>query len=510
MCGFVYVNSKKIDKSSVDKALNAIKYRGPDFKDTKAYDANFFLSHCRLSILDVNERSNQPMRSKNNAYSIIFNGEIYNYKAIAKKLNLRLKTTSDTEVILEGYAKIGNEIFELLDGMFSLVIHNHKDKSWVATRDSFGIKPLYIYNREANVVIASENKAICSLVNVTVSKDSVREWETFRSPLPGKTFFNEIEEVLPGQIIEKNKISTKHFVFEDNENKFDQDYFEFLLQESIAQHTLSDVQNTSLVSGGIDSSIICKETNFQNYYSVGIQENNEFIYTKETAKKLNKNILNHMTTPETIISNWKFLTETKGEPILVPNEGLIYEICKKMKKEEKVVLTGEGADEMLFGYDRIFRWSLNNEFDFNSFLSMYSYSKKEPTSRMKNYILDMKIGKTTIEFLEDYFYIFHLPVLLRRMDFASMCASKEARVPFVSKSLINYTYRANPAIKIDNTYSKKPLRQFSRNNNLDFIIDRKKIGFSANLDSRKNRSEEYKNFRDIVISTLGWDEVNDQ
>ena len=76
MCGFVYVNSEKIDKSSVDKALNAIKYRGPDFKDTKAYDANFFLSHCRLSILDVNERSNQPMRSKNNAYSIIFNGEI--------------------------------------------------------------------------------------------------------------------------------------------------------------------------------------------------------------------------------------------------------------------------------------------------------------------------------------------------------------------------------------------------------------------------------------------------
>ena len=120
MCGFVYVNSEKIDKSSVDKALNEIKYRGPDFKDTKAYDANFFLSHCRLSILDVNERSNQPMRSKNNEYSIIFNGEIYNYKAIAKKLNLKLKTTSDTEVILEGYAKIGNEIFQLLDGMFSL------------------------------------------------------------------------------------------------------------------------------------------------------------------------------------------------------------------------------------------------------------------------------------------------------------------------------------------------------------------------------------------------------
>ena len=507
MCGFIYVNSDKISKSSVEKALNKIEYRGPDFKETKAYNNNFFLSHCRLSILDVSHRANQPMMSENKEYSIIFNGEIYNYKEIAKNLNLKLTTTSDTEVILEGYAKIGNEIFQLLDGMFSLVIHDHNNKSWVATRDSFGIKPLYIYNRENSVIIASENKAISSLVNVTVSKDSLIEWEIFRSPLPGKTFFNEIEEVLPGQIIEKSKISTKHFNFEDNENKFNQEHFDHLLKDTITQHTLSDVQNTSLVSGGVDSSIICKETNFQNYYSIGIKGNNEFRYTSETAEKLNKTIINNTTTTETILSNWKLLTKTKGEPLLVPNEGLIYEVCKNMKKEEKVVLTGEGADEMLFGYDRIYRWALNSKFQFNDFLSFYSYSKKKPTERMKNYILEMQFGKSTIEFIEDFFYFFHLPVLLRRMDFASMCAGKEARVPFVSKSLINYMYRISPEIKIDNMYSKKPLRKFSLNNNLEFVIDRKKIGFSANLDTKKNRIEEYKNFRDVVISTLGWTEI---
>ena len=506
MCGFIYVDSNKLNKNDINLALGKISFRGPDFQKTERYEGQYFLSHCRLSILDLNHRSNQPMISKSKRYSIIFNGEIYNYLELAQSLNLELTTTSDTEVIVEGYEKIGIKIFELLDGMFSLVIHDHKESSWIATRDLFGIKPLYIYQKNNETIISSETKAISELKNLTISSESINEWEIFRSPIPGKSFFKEIDEVLPGQIVYSNGQKVFHSFLENQEKKFQQDEFENLLQKSIRKHCLSDVENVSLISGGLDSSIVCFETNFENYYSVGLIENNEFSDVEETSRRLNKYI-NLCTIDESKLKqNWISLTKLKGEPLSVPNESLIYEVCTKFNPNEKVLLTGEGADELLFGYDRIFRWGLNESFNLNKFLNLYSYSNSKPTERFIDFIQNIKKNKTNIEFLEDFFIKFHLPVLLRRMDFASMAAGKEARVPFVDKSLFNYLYRSNPKVKINKNYSKIPLRNYAKKRNLDFLLKRKKIGFSAKINFNNNNLDEYSNFRNIVISNLGWDE----
>lgn len=504
MCGFIFTISQNNKVSLIEKSLNNLSFRGPDFKNVEIIDNNVFLAHCRLSIIDLENRSNQPMFDKSKNYSIIYNGEIYNYKEIAKKLNLKLSTNSDTEVVLEGYKKIGNKIFSLLDGMFSLVIYNLKTKNWIATRDAFGIKPLYIYQKSSEVIISSEPKAISELANVTISSISLQEWSKFRSPVPGETFYNEISEILPGQIIEKNRIKTFHYKLKKIDNIFSQAEFENILNNSIKSHEMSDVECTSLVSGGLDSSMICLLTDFTNYYTVGLKGNNEFEQTRETSIFLNKKIKEISITKNKLIENWKYLTRLKGEPILLPNEGLIFEVCKNFTPNEKVVLTGEGADELLFGYDQIFRWSMYNKFDLNKFLNLYGYSDINISERFLDFINDLRKNKKNVDFLEDFFYKFHLPVLLRRMDFASMAAGKEARVPFVNKELIEYMYRQNVTNKLNQTVSKIPLRKYAKNKNADFFNKRKKIGFSAKLDKQNNTYSEYFNFRKIVIQELGW------
>ena len=279
-----------------------------------------------------------------------------------------------------------------------------------------------------------------------------------------------------------------------------------MLQKSIQKHCLSDVENVSLISGGLDSTIVCNETNFENYYTVGLLENNEFNDVEETSRFLNKNINICSLEESKLIQNWIYLTKLKGEPLAVPNESLIYEVCTRFSSNEKVLLTGEGADELLFGYDRIFRWAVKESFDLSKFLNLYTYSNSKPTERFLEFIQKFKKNKTNIEFLEDFFINFHLPVLLRRMDFASMAAGKEARVPFVDKSLFNYLYRSDHRIKINNQYSKIPLRNYAKKRKLDFILERKKIGFSAKININNNTLNEYNNFRNIVISNLGWDE----
>ena len=188
----------------------------------------------------------------------------------------------------------------------------------------------------------------------------------------------------------------------------------------------------------------------------------------------------------------------------MPNEGLIYLVCKKMSKNNKIVLTGEGADEIFFGYDQIFRWALcQKKLDLEKFIKIYGYSNVvKPTKRFVEYVKKLSAKKKVIDFVEDFFYDFHLPTLLRRMDFASMAASKEVRVPFVTKNIIENLYRKNPKIKINKNFSKIPLRKYIKNINLDFILNSKKIGFSASTENKHGKFYNYSIFQNIVLKAF--------
>lgn len=507
MCGLLYINGFDNDftDSQIADALSLQAWRGPDAQEIKYIDKEIMMGHVRLSIIDTGVRSNQPMQSHSGDHEIIFNGEIYNHLELRKKFNLNCNTDSDTQTILEGFSAIGHKIFDELDGMFSIIIYERSTQRTWAVRDRYGIKPLFEYRSKKSTIYSSENVSINHLVSSEIDKESIEEWRLIRRPALGKTFFKDISEVNPGDVICDGKVIHQMKKFNKINNNFVQDEVSKLLRNSISAHELSDVTNVGLLSGGIDSSIICKESSCKKLYTVGSKENNEFFAAQETADKIDKNLTKVILTDDDLRKAWKELILLKGEPLNLPNEALIFMVCKKMKKTEKVVLTGEGADELFFGYYNIFRYcSEIGTIELDDFLGMYGYSSiKRCTPRLRRQLEKLMQNKSPIEFCEDFFLQYHLPTLLRRMDFSSMAASKEARVPFVTKKLMDYVYRADVEKKINDTESKIPLRKMILDLGLENVLTRKKIGFSATQQG-DNKDNEYEKFQDFNLEVLGW------
>lgn len=510
MCGFLFIkqtNQMTVSHSDVRDALKLISWRGPDASGLLVLDdGKVILGHNRLAIVDLSVDANQPMYSKCGRYLIVFNGEIYNHLDIRKDLKLICSGTSDTETIIEGFSKIGINIIQKLDGMFALVVYDVKEKIWYSARDRFGIKPLFIYENNGLEILASEPNPIATLISAKLDNDSKLEWELLRRPIPGRSYYQDIAEHLPATWRDSSGRQNVYWILSRKTDIFDQSEFEELLIDSIYRHKLSDVDVVSLLSGGLDSSIITVMGNIDVSYTVGLTDNNEVLAAEETALLHKIHLVAKTIDIDELVNVWVSLTKLRGEPLSVPNEALIYLICKEMAVNEKVVLTGEGADELLFGYDSIFRWAImSKEDDILSFINRYGYCPNGVlTDRMRNYLESEKHNKTAIEFTEDFFYKFHLPGLLRRMDFASMAASKEARVPFVDLKLVEYCYRVQSAVKISDRDSKIPLRNLAGRLNLDSVLKRKKIGFSASTSKDLDRYSEYTYFRNIVSGAMAW------
>ncbi len=509
MCGLLFIKSRKgIDRELVAAALQKQQWRGPDVARVEQL-GDLFLAHQRLSILDLSHAADQPMTSSCGRYTILFNGEIYNHIELRRRLGLACRTGCDTETIVEGFASYGTNIFDLLDGMFALVVVDTRSGDWWAARDRFGIKPLYIYESSGAVILSSETVSIRALVPCTVSRDAIEEWKLIRRPVPGHTYFTEICEVLPGSILHNGRIVGRLSILPDNLGAadFNQADIETLLRESVRDHELSDVDNVCLLSGGIDSSIIAALSNTRRAYTVGLPQNNEFDAAAETAAQLGKELVKVEVSEKELMDSWKTLITLRGEPLSVPNEGLIYMVCKAMLPSEKVVLTGEGADELFFGYDRIFRLAANDDVPFtrHDFYRLYCYAlNPDRAPRLMSLIDDLWRDKSNIEFVEDFFLTVHLPGLLRRMDGASMAASKEARVPFVTMQLADYMYRRSVTTKIDALASKIPLRRFAERLNLHGVLNRPKIGFSSTINKQGGRNDEYSFFQNFNLEILGW------
>ncbi|PVA06482.1 asparagine synthase (glutamine-hydrolyzing) [Thalassorhabdomicrobium marinisediminis] len=509
MCGFLFALQRKpiVTNEAFEAALDSQSWRGPDSKRTIEYnDDGVLIGHNRLSIVDPFARSNQPMQTQCGRYTIAYNGEIYNQNEIRKQLQLPCQTTSDTEVILLGYQKLGAKITELLQGMFAFVIYDKFKKEWFAARDRFGIKPLYIFETDDCTVMGSEPGVIARLLKLDIDQESIAEWQIARRPMPGFSFFKGLKEFPIAHFHQGSQRNPeRYYQLTQSESTYCQEEFEELLKQSIVAHEMSDVSNVSLLSGGMDSAVVAQLSSVHRAYTIGSRENNEFAGAQDSAAVADIDLRQIIADSDGVEDTWRHLIKLRGEPLSVPNEGLIYNVCKAMEPKEKVVLTGEGADELLFGYDGIFRWSLADQWQgAASFLRRYGYSEDvAPTERFIEYIVRLKAGKTTNEFVEDFFWDFHLPGLLRRMDFASMAASKEARVPFVYSSLADYLYRRPAALKISATESKIPLRKYCERLGLHGAIERKKIGFSATFGG-VNKINEYKYFQKLNLEVLEW------
>ena len=207
MCGILFTNDPNIKKKSFVSALYEMEHRGPDSTGGYVSYENNKLGHNRLKIIDLNNRSNQPLKSQNSEYDIIFNGEIYNYAELAKKYNLDMITKSDTEVLLELYVLLGSKMLQELNWMFSFVIYNNQTSEIFAARDRLGIKPLYYTKQRNYITFSSEISPIIKLYNFSEIDDiGIRQYKKLRAYFNGRTYLINVQMFPAGYFMEKSKV----------------------------------------------------------------------------------------------------------------------------------------------------------------------------------------------------------------------------------------------------------------------------------------------------------------
>jgi asparagine synthase (glutamine-hydrolysing) len=518
-----------------------VKHRGPDSGNFKIINSGIGFGHRRLSIIDLQEIANQPMTTLNERFCITFNGEIYNYKEIKKKLNVPFTTNSDTEVILRSIELNGLDWFlQNANGMFAFAIYDKSTNSLLLARDRFGEKPLYYYHNNDMVIFSSEIKAILStnFYNCELNQNALDDYLGYRYVREPNTFFKGINQVESGTYIKFNSELNKTTVTYWNLPEFNKNSevcSEFNLIDELESNTLtslelrqiSDVPIGYYLSGGLDSSLLCAMASRKNNiktYSVGTSELNEFEYSDLVSKQINsihskilidnKEYLN--------LENWKELIYQKDAPLGVPNEILLAKLSKHLKKDISVIISGEGADELLGGYGKIFKSPFdydqsNKQLNFYSyFIQKYEYISRKTRSELliepSNYRdefdslnLDLYKNKSHEELVYNFFYRYHIKGLLQRLDTTTMLAGVEARVPFLDHKLVEFAYSKIPsnlkvkwASKNDiekakkmnaNAYSeiydipKYPLKKIGEKYLPESIVYRKKIGFPVPLNN---------------------------
>ncbi len=375
MCGitgFINYDNTIPDKELILKLNNVIIHRGPDNGSVKLID-NVALGHRRLSIIDLSENANQPFTTINKRFTIVFNGEVYNFSEIRDNLiakGIEFKTKSDTEVILYAYQEYGNSCFRMFNGMFALSIYDSQTKELILARDQFGIKPLYYLNNQNNFVFGSEIKSIIQHpeFNPTIDSQGLTEYIWFGNPLGDNTIYKSVKELdagcymivsASGLKIEKyfnlNKIQEKKISETEAIREIRR-----LLEDSVKRHLISDVPVGVFLSGGIDSSALVA-LGAKHYsgklktYSVGFDfasGPNELGLAAKIAKKYDTDHHEIHISGKNVINVIETLVDAHDEPFGDAADIPLYLLTQKIKGDIKVVLQGDGGDEFFGGYSR--------------------------------------------------------------------------------------------------------------------------------------------------------------
>ncbi|MEZ4843446.1 MAG: asparagine synthase (glutamine-hydrolyzing) [Bacteroidia bacterium] len=376
MCGIFGITNfqSKLSLESLSKILSLQTHRGPDATGTWS-DENIFLGHNRLSIIDLDERSNQPMISRCGNYAIVYNGEIYNYQEVKKKLDFKnWRTEGDTEVLLQGYIEMGANILNELNGMFAFAVYHISERKLFVARDRVGIKPFYYVTKSESFAFASELKPLVQLpfVSKNVNPSALSQYLTFQSTIAPQTLIEDIK-VLPSGcfgIFENNNWSiSKYWSISDRtkylyKTKEDaQQEISSIFKDSVGLRMISDVPVGAFLSGGIDSSLVVSQMasiggSIVTTKSIGFKEA-EYDETEIAQVVANKYHTNHerieldSTTFAERIPN--ILSKMDSPSLDGVNTYLVSEAVKK--SGITVALSGLGGDELFAGYSyhRLFK-----------------------------------------------------------------------------------------------------------------------------------------------------------
>lgn len=364
MCGIVgYTNTTLNNQAVIEKMLQQIKHRGPD--DQGYYqDHQITLGMRRLSIIDL-DNGKQPIFNENKTKILVFNGEIYNYQVLkAKLISLGhvFTTNSDSEVILHGYEEYGNKIVNYLRGMFAFAIYDLNTSTLFIARDIFGIKPLFYAIVNNELVFASEIKALLKYPGIEkkFNEQALASYLAFQYNPLTETFYQGIFQLLPGHYLEfKDSIKlTQYFKFNYHIKDDLSEYralksVKSVLEDSINHHQIADVEMGSFLSGGIDSSYLAANSKIKKTFSVGFDDPDysELPLAKDLCQHLDIANYQKVITKEEFWQTVPTILTILDEPVADPSIIPLYYLTKLASKHVKVVLSGEGSDELFGGYN---------------------------------------------------------------------------------------------------------------------------------------------------------------
>lgn len=527
MCGFIGLINTDIEKFRQKKeALSVVlKHRGPDNVSVFAADSrNIIMIHNRLSIIDLNEEANQPMIDSDNGNVIVFNGEIYNYVELKKEFkDIRWQTSSDTEVILKLYARLGTEAFSYLNGIFAFAIYDKAGDKIILCRDRLGVKPLYYLIEAGYLIFASEAKAILKLYPQAVNLHSVYEYLEYGELCQGeKTFFESVYSLPPAHIMEyslglkKGALKRYWDVPVEKKNMPEGEFLErvfCLLKDSMRLNMVSDVEVAISLSSGIDSaSIFHLAKSYSGRLKAFTFGFKEAVYDEVSRVKASGMLFEVEHYPVTMVKNDLFkLLEEAIYYFETPLGGLgtlsSYNMMKTVRsKGIKVILSGEGSDEVFGGYRYYYPAFFKDlEHDKNLLSAeLVEYNKRhscdiQPFSQEYTKLLsaldDRRVyapdgtaapGSYTTDSLKSIYgtarpcepaprFDSHLknimykdlarkklPKLLHFQDASGMASGVEARVPFLDHRLVELVYSCSGNFIIKNGEGKYLVKKILR------------------------------------------------
>lgn len=544
MCGIAGEVNLLKDTRANESYLSALAHRGPHNSKKIKINKKICFYHTRLKIIDLSDESNQPMISSDGRFIISYNGELYNYLEIKKSLEqkgYKFETNGDTEVFLKGFIEFGKNFFKLINGIFAVSIFDKKNDLLYIARDFVGVKPLYYFLNNTSLIFSSELKAIVQNTQqlLKLNKEVLNEYLYYKYVSGKKTLIKNVHKFSPGKLylfdLRNKNISVKISNFyKFNETSHKETFLDTventntLLQKSVNLQLQSDADIGIQLSGGIDSTLITdisrEKKHIKSLYFSTFQnfKKDEFKYANYVAKKLKLNFQKINLTKNFFLKNIKQAIYHLDEPLNHPHSLAIYQISKKAKKNVSVILAGEGADEIFFGYERYKNIServsdeemikngafLRTKDDLKLFKLFGSSNYGEEHQNRKKILSNLNI-ENNIKKFQLFETHTHLQSLLLRSDKMMMANSIEARVPFLDKDLFNYALNIDSSIKKKNDQKiilKKILldRGYPKN-----FVNRKKIGYIVPyndwIKSQKNFKNELNN--DVLISLFGAENI---
>lgn len=510
MCGIAGIISKSRGFSVTEKYAqhfsDTLLHRGPNNAGYHLRNDRLFLNR-RLAIVGT-EGGNQPIYTDDGQVGIVYNGEVYNYPELKRELEQKgytFKTRTDTEVILKLYDAYGEASFERLNGMFGFCIWDDRKNKVYLVRDHIGIKPLYLYEDAEKIIFCSELKGIASFpgISLSASQDAIQDYLHFRYTQAPLTPFNEVRRLHAGTFFrwDGSCLSERRYWEPSYNLSLSPPSFEeakeevfHLLKEAVRSQLMGEVPIGVLLSGGVDSSAIAyllRELGANlTSFNIGFADLNEFEFSRAVAHKVELPHVEVVVEPKDFITDFDEVVTFLDEPIADPACFPLYQLCKELKKQVIVVLSGEGGDELFAGYPQYQDVSSSAVImeRFNRFLSRSHYfpnyreflfESAPPSRTLRNFKYFQ--GTSALNSMLHYDMKTWMPDnLMMKADKILMAHSLEGRFPFLDRNLFDFAATLPEHYKwsVDGI-SKAVLKSAFRGKIPDLVTDRPKMGFSV-------------------------------